>query len=151
MKTDIERVGEQLTQVQEGEAWHGPSVREVLAGVDAVNAAARPLRGAHSIWEIVHHVRVTEEGVRAQLTGERAPEEPEWPSLIDTGDAAWRAAVARLEGTQRALREAVRRLPEERLHEPVPGKSHSYWHELLGLMHHDVYHAGQIALLKRGL
>lgn len=151
MTTDIERIAEQLEQVHEGEAWHGPSVREVLAGVDAVGAAARPLRGAHSIWEIVHHARVTGEGVRAHLTGEPVAEEPDWPSLTDMGDSAWRAAVAKLEVAQRALREAVKRLPEARLHDTVPGKNHSYWHELIGLMHHDLYHAGQIALLRRGL
>jgi uncharacterized damage-inducible protein DinB len=149
--TEIERIVEQLKQVHEGEAWHGPSVREVLAGVNAAGAAARPLRGAHSIWEIVHHVRVTAEGVRAHLTGEPVAEEPDWPALADTGDAAWRSAVAKLQSAQRAVADAVSRLPEARLHDPVPGKSHSYWSELLGLMHHDLYHAGQIALLKRGL
>ena len=149
--SDIERIAEQLKQVHEGEAWHGPSVREALQGLDAARAAARPLRGAHSIWEIVHHVRVTEEGVRAHLSGEPGPEEPDWISPSDTGDAAWRAAVARLEDTQRSLRETVRRLPEARLHEPSPGKSHSHWYELMGVMHHDLYHAGQIALLRRGL
>ena len=149
--SDVERIVEQLKKAHEGEAWHGPSVREVLEGVGASAAAARPLRGAHSIWEIVHHVRVTSDGVRAHLTGGSAPEEPEWTTITDTGDAAWRAALARLEAGQRELREAVRRLPAARLHDAVPGAGHSYWHELLGVMHHDLYHAGQIALLKKGL
>jgi hypothetical protein len=149
--SEIQRIVEQLKQAHEGEAWHGPSVGEAIEGVDATGAATRPIRAAHSIWEIVHHVRVTGEGVRAHVTGQPAPEEPDWPTLADTGDAAWRAAVTSLKATQRALRDAVSSLPEARLHDAVPGKSHSYWYELLGLLHHDLYHAGQISLLKRAL
>jgi hypothetical protein len=69
----------------------------------------------------------------------------------DASESAWRDTVARLRSTQRALRDAVSKLPDARLHDAVPGKSHSYWYELLGLLHHDLYHAGQIALLKRAL
>jgi len=148
---EITRIVEQLKQAQEGEAWHGPSVGEALAGVSAAGASRRLIPQAHCIWEIVHHIRVTDEGVRAHLTGGAAPEEPDWPSLTETGDSAWRAAVTALKASQRALREAAARLPEARLHETIPGKSHTYWHELLGILHHDLYHAGQISLLKKGL
>lgn len=149
--SEIERIVEQMKQVHEGEAWHGPSVGEAVGGVDAAGALARPIGAAHSIWEIVHHVRVTGEAVQAHLTGTAAVEQADWPALTDTGEAAWRAAVAKLKATQRALRDAVSKLPEARLHEAIPGKSHSYWYELLGLLHHDLYHSGQIALLKRAL
>jgi uncharacterized damage-inducible protein DinB len=149
--SEIARMVEQLKQVHEGEAWHGPSVGEALEGVSALGAARRPIAKAHTIWEIVHHVRVTDERVRAHVTGEVAAEEADWLRLTETGDAAWRAAVDKLEATQRALREAVSRLPEGRLHEKIPGQGHSYWYELLGVLHHDLYHAGQISLLKKGL
>lgn len=148
---EIDRIVEQLKQVQEGDAWHGPSVGETIEGVDAGGAVRRPIPSAHSIWEIVHHLRVTSEGVRAHLTGGPAASEPDWPEAPETGELAWHAAVARLKAAQEALRDAVCRLPEARLHDAVPGKSHSYWYELLGLLHHDLYHAGQIALLKRAL
>lgn len=149
--SEIARIVEQLEQVHEGEAWHGPSVGEAIAGVEAAAAATRPIEAAHSIWEIVHHVRVTGEAVRAHLTGEPAAGEPDWPTLQDTRMTAWTAAVAALKSSQKALREAVARMPEARLHDTVPGKSHSYWYELLGLLHHDLYHAGQIALLRKAL
>jgi len=148
---DIARIVEQMKQVHEGDAWHGPSVGEALEGVGAAGAARRPIGGGHSIWEIVHHVRVTEDAVRRDVTGEPAGAEADWPALGETGEAVWRGVVDRLKATQRALREAVSRLPEARLHETVPGKSHSYWHELLGVLHHDLYHAGQISLLKKAL
>jgi len=147
----IARIVEQLKQVHEGEAWHGPSVREAIDGVTAAGAAKRPLAAAHCIWEIVHHVRVTDELVRRHVTGETAGDEADWPTLTETGEAAWRAALDQLKATQRALRDAVSKLPEGRLHENIAGKSHSYWYELLGILHHDLYHAGQISLLKKGL
>jgi uncharacterized damage-inducible protein DinB len=149
--SEVARIVEQLKQVQEGEAWHGPSVGEALAGVTAGGAAKRPLDSAHCIWEIVHHIRVTDEAVRAHVTGETAGDDADWPTLADTGEAAWRALLDKLRATQRALRDAVSKLPEKRLHENIPGKSHSYWYELLGILHHDLYHAGQISLLKKGV
>jgi predicted transcriptional regulator len=147
--TEIARIVEQLRGVQEGPAWHGPSVREALEGVTAAAAARRPLAAGHTIWEIVHHIRVTDETVRAHVAGETAGQEPDWPAPGDGGEAAWRAEIRKLESAQRGLRDAVARLPEGRLHEDIPGQTHSYWHELLGILHHDLYHAGQISLLRK--
>jgi len=149
--SEIGRIVEQLEQAHEGEAWHGPSVGEALDGLGAAGASRRPIGAAHSIWEIVHHVRVTDELVRARVTGEAGGDEADWPAVTDLGEAAWRAAVDRLKATQHALREAVSKLPEARLHQNMPGKDHSYWHELLGILHHDLYHAGQISILRKGL
>lgn len=149
--SEIQRIVEQLKQVHEGEAWHGPSVAEAIDGVDAKGAATRPIPGAHSIWDLVHHVRVTGEAVRAHLTGEAPADEPDWPAPGASGETAWGAAVATLKAAQQSLRDAVSGLPEARLHDAVPGKNHSYWYELLGLLHHDLYHAGQIVLLRRAL
>jgi uncharacterized damage-inducible protein DinB len=147
--TEIGRIVEQLKQAHEGEAWHGPSLREALDGVTARQAAARPIAAGHSIWEIVHHVRFVEESVRAHLTGEAAPQGSDWPATGETSEKAWRAALDGLAATRQALRDAAARLPESRLHENVPGASHSHWHELLGVLHHDLYHAGQISLLRK--
>lgn len=148
-KTETGRIVEQLRQVQEGGAWHGPSVREALEGVSAEQAARRPLERGHTIWEIVHHLRGVANAVRAQVAGEAAPDEPDWPAVAVTGEKPWRAALDRLASTQRALRDAVARLPEAKLHQSVPGQEHSFWYVLLGIMHHDLYHAGQISLLKK--
>lgn len=148
---EIARIVEQLEQIHEGGGWHGPSVREAIEGVSSAGAAKRPIGAGHSIWEIAHHIRVTDELVRRHVAGEPDGDEPEWPTLTDTGEAAWRATVDKLQTTQRALRDAVSKLPEARLRENIPGKSHSYGYELLGVLHHDLYHAGQISLLKKAL
>jgi uncharacterized damage-inducible protein DinB len=141
---------EQLRQVHEGGAWHGPSLGEALAGLGAAEALRRPIGAAHSVWEIVHHARVTSEGVRRRLTGEGAAGEPDWPKLTDTTESAWQAEVQALQAAQRALREAVSSLPDARLPEAVPGQGHSFWHELMGLLHHDAYHAGRSRCCERG-
>jgi uncharacterized damage-inducible protein DinB len=82
--TEIERILDQLRRAYEGEAWHGPSVREAIAGVTAAQAHARPLANGHSIWELVHHIAVWEDVGRRRLGGDRAAIEisgPEdWPS-----------------------------------------------------------------------
>jgi uncharacterized damage-inducible protein DinB len=149
--SEITRIVEQLEQAHQGGAWHGPSVAEALEGVSAAGASRKPIGAAHSIWEIVNHVRATDEVVRRRVSGEAPRDEEDWPAPSGQGDAGWRAAVDQLKATQRALREAVSKLPERRLHENIPGQDHSYWYGLHGIVHHDLYHAGQISLLKKGL
>jgi uncharacterized damage-inducible protein DinB len=146
---DVGRLVQQLEQLDGGGAWHGPSLAEALDGVDAAAASRRPVGGGHSIREIVEHVRVTSESVRRHLRGEAPGGEDEWTSPADAGETAWRAAVDRLRAGERALRDALSKLPAERLHEPIPGKGHSYWYEILGVLHHDAYHTGQVSLLRK--
>lgn len=153
--TEIERILDQLKRAYEGEAWHGPSVREVLAGVTADQAHARPLANAHSIWELVQHIAVWESVGRRRLEGDRAqidissPED--WPPADDTSDAAWEQAKAALDRGHRALREAIARVPESRLAEPIFEGMSTIYVTLHGVIQHDLYHAGQIAMLKKSL
>ena len=58
---EIERILDQLKRAYEGDAWHGPSVKEVLAGVTAEQAHARPPGNAHTIYELVPHIAVWED------------------------------------------------------------------------------------------
>jgi uncharacterized damage-inducible protein DinB len=153
--TEIERILDQLRRAYEGEAWHGPSVREVLAGVTAEQAQARPLANAHSIWELVHHIAVWESAGRRRLEGDRAqidissPED--WPPPDDASEAAWERAKASLDRGHQALREAIARVPESRLDEPIFDGMSTVYVTLHGVIQHDLYHAGQIAMLKKGL
>lgn len=149
--SEINRILDQLKRAYEGEAWHGPSVKEVLAGVTAVQAAAKPLPNAHSIWDIVQHIAFWENGLRRRLAGEvfKASLEDEWPAVTDTSEAAWQNALAALERGQHELRQAISELTEARLSERVPGEPYSIYFMLHGVIQHDLYHAGQIALLKK--
>jgi uncharacterized damage-inducible protein DinB len=153
--TQIERILDQLKRAYEGEAWHGPSVREVLGGVTAEQAHARPLAKAHSIWELVHHIAVWEGVGRRRLEGDRAqidissPED--WPPADDTSEAAWEQAKAALDRGHRALGEAIARVDESRLDQPIFAGMSTVYVTVHGVIQHDLYHAGQIAILKKAL
>ena len=150
--SEAHRIEDQLRRAFEGNAWHGPSVRELLVDVTAKSASARPIVGAHSIWEIALHIATWDEVVRRRLEGEMIvdlPPEVDWPTVRDTSEEAWRKTVQDLERSHRALREAIARLDDARLAQGVPGKRHSVYIELHGIVQHDLYHAGQIALLKK--
>jgi uncharacterized damage-inducible protein DinB len=153
--TEIERILDQFKRAYEGNAWHGPSVREVLAGVTAAEAHARPLANAHSIGELVHHIAVWEGAARRRLEGDRAaidissPED--WPPADDTSEAAWEQAKAALDRGHEALREAIAQVPEARLDEPILEGLSTVYVTVHGAIQHDLYHAGQIAMLKKAL
>jgi uncharacterized damage-inducible protein DinB len=153
--TEIERILDQLKRAYEGNAWHGPAVKEVLAGVTAEQAHARPLRNAHSIWELMRHLAVWEDVGRRRLEGDRAQIEissPEdWPAPSDTSEAAWEQAKAALDRGHEALVEAIARVPESRLDEPIFEGMSTVYVTLHGVIQHDLYHAGQIAMLKKAL
>ena len=152
MSGEVNRIEDQLTRSFEGGAWHGPSLLEVLKDVTAVRAAAKPIPGAHSIWEIVLHVAAWEDVARRRFSGEPVSltDAEDWPAVGDTGDAAWTAALERLRTGHQALRRAIAKLSDARLKEPVPGAEYSCYFLAHGVIQHDLYHAGQIALLTKG-
>lgn len=148
---EVERIHDQHARAWEGGAWHGPSVREALEGVDAATAAARPVKDAHGIWEIVLHLSAWEGAVRDRLGGivRPVPAEGDWPGVGPTDSAAWRAALDELAGRGRRLREAVAELDDPDLARPVPGKPYDVYHLLHGAVQHALYHAGQVVLLRK--
>jgi len=148
---EIKRIDDQLRRAFEGHAWHGPSLRELLADVTAEQATAKPIPGAHSIWEIALHIAAWHEGVHRRVEGERVELSPaeDWPPVASTSEAAWQDALAVLERTHTELRRTVSRLADASLQEMVVGKDHSVYVMLHGLIQHNLYHAGQIALLKK--
>jgi uncharacterized damage-inducible protein DinB len=109
------------------------------------------LAGAHSIWELVLHVTAWEGAVRRRLGGDPAllSDEQNFPPVRDVSAAAWKKAQAALESGHETLERAVRGLSESRLAETVPGKDYDIYFLLHGLVQHDLYHAGQMALLKK--
>lgn len=135
-----------------GPMWHGPALLEVLEGVTSERAAARPVAGAHSIWELVLHAAVWAEIARARLKGERlgdpTPQE-DWPPVSATGAEDWTRAVERLKASYRDLAADVKRLDEARLDETVATLTYKVSNLLHGVVEHGTYHGGQIALLKK--
>jgi len=154
--TETSRIADQLRRAFEGEAWHGPSLLEILDGLTAAGAAARPLPTSHRIWEIVLHIAVWDDAARRRMAGEVAQPTPEedWPAVEETSPAAWRRTLDHVKQTHDALVRAVTAFPDSRLLERVPGKEPDYYdfyYLLHGIAQHELYHAGQIMLLKKAL
>jgi uncharacterized damage-inducible protein DinB len=151
-RLEVSRIADQMRRAYSGDAWHGPSLSELLRGVDAAVAAAHPLHGAHSIWELVLHVTAWKKAVHRRMHGEaiELTGADDWPPVTDTREAAWKRACDALAEAHRELLADVSRFERTRLTETVPGKDYDFYHLLHGAVQHDLYHAGQIALLKKG-
>jgi uncharacterized damage-inducible protein DinB len=152
MPLDVDILADQIRRAFWGESWHGPSVREVLAGVSAEDAAAHPIAGAHSIWEIVLHMTGGYVLVLRRVRGEDvqlSPEE-EWPPVRESSSEAWRKSQRALDELNQQLQSAVRAFPTERLSEQL-GSEYTAYAQFCGTPQHDLYHAGQIVILKKAL
>ena len=147
-----DRIVDQLDRAFEGEAWHGPSVMEVLKGVAWKKAVGKPVRGAHSVWEIVLHITAWEDVVRRRLLGETVTltDEQDWPPVADPGQAGWSRALESLRAGHARLRETAAGIADKDLDSSPGGKSSTPYVLLHGIIQHDLYHAGQIAVLKKG-
>ena len=154
MQPEIRRIDEQLRRAFDGEAWHGPAVREALDGVSAAEAAAHPIPGAHSMWELVLHLCGTYGLVLRRLAGDgrQLTDAEDWPAVPEPTAGNWREAVATLTQRNADLRRAVRSFPVDRLDQPlVPEAPYTAYTQFIGLTQHDLYHAGQMSLLKKAL
>ena len=150
---EVKHLAEQHRRALEGEAWHGPALLEVLEGVTAKRAAKRPISDAHSIWEIVLHIEAWDRVVLGRLTG--APielsNEEDWPGVRDQTPAAWKRAVGSMKSTHMKLNREIAKLSDARLASGYgPGKRYKMFRLVHGVVHHELYHAGQIAILKKG-
>jgi uncharacterized damage-inducible protein DinB len=148
---DLERIADQLRRAYDGEAWHGTPLRRLLSDVAPSRAAAHPVVGAHSIWELVHHITAWHRIVTRRLAGEVVDPTPseDWPAVGGTEPSDWIATLAALENSVEQLAEAVLRLEPSALQRPVAGRKADTYVTLHGVVQHTLYHAGQIALLKR--
>jgi len=118
------RVGEAIERSVSGPMWHGSALADLLEGVTATQAAARPVPGAHSIWELVLHVTAWTEIARERLVGsaksDPTPDE-DWPPVSDTSADAWRAAVERMKEAHRELAAITAKMDDSTLIGWVPG------------------------------
>lgn len=150
---EVQRIRVMLRGLYRGPAWHGPAIRELLTGVDAETAAAHPIPNSHSIWELILHMTYWRTVAAAAVAGgpvdEQPPQELDWPPTGEVSDAAWQGARDGLEATQKALLAGLAEVDDSRLSENVTGRDYSVYFMLHGLLQHDIYHAGQIALLKK--
>ena len=149
-----QRIAQAIEHSVSGPMWHGPALADLLEDVSAEQAAARPIKGAHSIWELVLHITAWTEIARERLAGsakaDPTPDE-DWPPVRDSSPEAWRAARERLKAAHRELAAEVAELDDAVLISRLPGKDHTALVMYHGIIEHDAYHGGQIAILKKAL
>jgi uncharacterized damage-inducible protein DinB len=151
LNSEPARIADQLRRAFEGDAWHGPALLELLEGIDARTAAAKPLANVHSIWELLLHTAVWDEATLQRLAGKvcQPTGDANFPPVSEATDGAWRRAVTEAKRTHDTLVKTVGTLPDSRLRDQVPGKDYDFYHLLHGVVQHELYHAGQIAILKK--
>jgi hypothetical protein len=143
-----------VDEAYDRKSWHGTTLRGSLRGLGAADAAWRPGRGRHSIWDIVVHCAYWKYAVRRLLTdvkrGSFALTGSNWfPQPARPTAAAWRDAVALLGAEHQALRDTIREVPPDRLDERPSRSTFTRAALIRGIAAHDLYHAGQIQLIKR--
>lgn len=143
-----------LKQIQsafEGESWHGPALMEALDGVDPHTAKRHWVDGAHTIWELALHTVAWKRAVTHWLEGRECnvKDDENFPRPEQGDEAEWQHVLNEIRVAQAELLAVVSRLPNDKLYESPPGRQTVYSDYLFGIVHHDLYHAGQIMLLKR--
>jgi hypothetical protein len=153
MDTECLRIADQLRRAFDGEAWHGPALKELLAGVTAEKAFEHPVTGAHSIWELVLHIEVWTRAAAQSIHGTPMPKivgtVQDWPPIPDHSAKAWQNAIQQLFKTKDEIAFAIEKFGDARLTETVPGRKYDFYFLFHGIVQHSLYHAGQIALLKK--
>jgi uncharacterized damage-inducible protein DinB len=158
MTTEPRWTSDLIVQALDGEngrpsGWHGPSLRALLSDVSFDEARTRLTPDSHTIWELVLHMAVWDEICVRRLAGEAIATTTgspgDWIAVeIETADA-WRDACARAASARAALASATADLDQDDLDRVVAGWPWLYRLMIHGTLHHDLYHTGQIALLKR--
>lgn len=152
MNLECTRIADQLRRAFNGEAWHGGALRELLDGVSAQKANSHPVASAHSIWEIVLHIDLW---VRTAFQATEGVPMPRFAGIADwltvegsTGEA-WITATDQMFDNSAKLAHAIEDFGDEKLETIVPGRDYNFYHLFRGIVQHSLYHAGQIALLKK--
>jgi hypothetical protein len=144
----------QLDEAFDRRSWHGTNLRGSLRGMGAAKAASRPAPGRHNAWEIAVHAAYWKYAAWRRLAGEKrgsfARAGSNWfPTPSPVSEAAWRKDLALLAACHRRLRDAVSRLSDGDLDRRAPGGKETIGRLVRGIAAHDLYHAGQIQLVKR--
>jgi uncharacterized damage-inducible protein DinB len=148
---ESQRILAEYDRVMHGNAWHGDPIWQILGTISAESAAKRPLAATHSIWEIVMHMTFWE-GVAAQrLSGHRAglAEELNFPALPEATGENWQRTLDEFRQSNARFRDALSKMDAASLDDFSAAGKRSFYEEAHGLIEHNVYHAGQIAILQK--
>jgi hypothetical protein len=155
MSAEALRIADQLRRAFIRDAWHGPSLLELLGGIGPEEARGRPLPAAHNIWELVLHIDFWVQAALAATGGIAMPKlnagQAEWPDVGDADAVAWFDAQDRLFNNAEKLAQAMERFDDAKLQQIVTGRPYDFYRLFHGVVQHSLYHGGQIAILKKAL
>ena len=150
--SETNRIADQLQYAYAGPAWHGDHITKVLDGI-SVDQLSNKLDNSHSMAEIIEHMIAWRVFAIKNLIGEAYHIEESgplnFPKSETLGEAYWADLKARLASNQEELLALIRSQSDEKLQETIKGRKYSYYILLHGIIQHDLYHLGQIVLLKK--
>lgn len=151
--TEIMRIITQLTASMEGNAWHGPAVLELINDLNDEEASTRPLRDAHNIYELTAHITAWQKAGLRRIHGDPAilTDEEDWPVKSDATEEQWSFTRNELISVYNKLTDELKSFSPEKLDENVEGLPQTYYTLFHGIIQHNLYHAGQIAILKKAI
>jgi len=153
MYSEVKRIRSLIKSCYAGPAWHGPAVMEVLYELDPAIVGKR-INGSHNIIELVHHMASWKQFIIKKLEGDADFDvvgEINWLPIDEPDIEEWNAALKRLNIIHTELMECLRHKEDSILLEGVPGRSYNYFFLLTGIVNHNLYHLGQIQLLRKQL
>ena len=155
MNSECHRIADQLRRAFSGDPWHGSPIRDLLEGITGEQAWAHPLPSAHNIWDLVLHIEVYLDVAFKATEGTPMPRlfgtEQDWPTATDRSASAWTGTMQRLLESCERLAQAIDEFADQRLQDSVPGREYDFYYLLHGIVQHSLYHAGQIAMLKKAV
>src|SRR6202021_725077 len=151
--SEISRVLGQMDRAMAGGAWHGPAFNQLLEGITAEQASMHPVRGAHSIWEIVNHLAAWNRIVHRRFAGTPVDVTPEmdWPPVWEVSEVEWRRSLENLRESRAGFRAAVAQGRDEELPARPAGTEWSRYATLHGVVQHALFPGGKFAFLKKPL
>src|SRR5208283_2479954 len=148
---ETQRILAEYDRVMRGNAWHGDPIWHILGTFSAESATQRPLAAAHSVWEIVMHMTFWEGVAAKRLSGQRAGlvEELNFPAPPEATGENWQRTLEEFRHSNARFREALSKMDAASLDDLSAAGKRSFYEEAHGLIEHNVYHAGQIAILQK--
>lgn len=148
---EVKFLRDQIVTTFKGDSWHGPNLVKTLAGIDYKQARARPLGERHTIWELTEHITFWMEEVWKSIKGHEKlnpSNQKDWPDM-GASKEDWIQSVDRLEAAVNLTVDELATWSNEELEHEVPETDYTFKQMLHGMVHHNLYHAGQINLLKQ--
>jgi hypothetical protein len=141
-------------QAFEKRSFHGTTLKGSLRGIDVATATWRPHESRHSVWEYLLHAAYWKYIVRRALTGDKEAsfdrKPRDWPRVpADPTPKDLKRDIDFLKKEHRLLRAAIEAFPARRLDERPGGTGPTFLDLIHGIAAHDLYHCGQMQLVKR--